>query len=126
MAPTYQTIIDHYEECLARHGDSHLGVDWPNPRDAETRYRVMLDVIGAPPVGPVTLLDFGCGAAHLQEYLTGQGRCDITYVGVDASPKFVELARRKYPATTFHCLDVLASEISLPEVDYIVIAGGLI
>jgi SAM-dependent methyltransferase len=123
MAQSYQTIIEHYEECLARHGDSHLGVDWPNRRDAETRYRVMLDVIASAPGQPVTLLDFGCGAAHLQEYLTRQGRGDITYIGVDASPKFVELSRRKFPATTFYCVDVLVDERPLPEVDYVVMNG---
>ena len=48
MRADYHTIIDHYEACLARHGDSHLGVDWPNAADAETRYRVMLDVIRQP------------------------------------------------------------------------------
>ena len=52
MRAGYQSIIEHYEACLARHGDSHLGVDWPNAADAETRYRVMLDVIRQPDDGP--------------------------------------------------------------------------
>jgi Methyltransferase domain len=125
MTQIYQTIIDHYEECLARHGDSHLGVDWPNARDADTRYRVMLGLITSPPGQQVTLIDFGCGAAHLQEFLNRQGRGDVTYLGVDASPKFVELARQKFPATEFHCVDVLADERPLPEVDYIVMNGVL-
>jgi len=41
----YLAIVSHYESCLERHGDTHLGVDWPEKKDAETRYRVMLDVI---------------------------------------------------------------------------------
>jgi hypothetical protein len=60
----YLEIAAHYEACLERHGDSHLGVDWPNAQDAETRYRVMLDVIRPQEAGPVSLLDFGCGASH--------------------------------------------------------------
>ena len=43
-AKKYETIAKHYESCLERHGDTHLGVDWPNERDAETRYRVMLEL----------------------------------------------------------------------------------
>ena len=125
MTPGYHTLIDHYEQCLAKHGDSHLGVDWPNARDAETRYRVMLDVITSPPGRPVTLLDFGCGAAHLCEYLTRHSRAEIGYVGVDASAKFVELSRRKFPAIPFHCIDVLADDRPLPEVDYVVMNGVL-
>jgi trans-aconitate methyltransferase len=113
----YQTIIDHYEQCLAQHGDTHRGVDWPNAQDAETRYRVMLEVIASPPDAAVTLLDFGCGAAHLCEYLQRQSRTNVNYIGLDASPKFVELARRKFPHLPFHCIDALADDAPLPEAD---------
>src|SRR5205085_1407005 len=37
----YLSIVAHYEDCLARHGDTHLGVDWPNREDALKRYLVM-------------------------------------------------------------------------------------
>ena len=124
MSTGYRTIIDHYEQCLARHGDSHLGVDWPNAADAEIRYRVMLDLI-RPPHEAVTLLDFGCGAGHLYEYLKRRNRSDIRYIGVDASPPFIELSRRKFPTTPFHCMDVLAEDAPLPEADYIVMNGVL-
>src|SRR4051812_46322163 len=125
MGINYQTIIEHYEQCLARHGDSHLGVDWPNAADAQTRYRVMLEVIRTPLSEPLTLLDFGCGAAHLYDHLNRSGRADIRYVGVDASARFIELASRKFPACEFHCIDVLAEDIPLPPADYIVMNGVL-
>jgi SAM-dependent methyltransferase len=125
MRAGYQSIIEHYEACLARHGDSHLGVDWPNAADAETRYRVMLDVIRQPDDGPIALMDFGCGAAHLNEYLRRRERNEIRYLGVDASPRFVELSRRKFPNTTFYCADLLADEVELPKVDYVVMNGVL-
>ena len=56
----YRDIVKHYEACFAKHGDSHLGMDWPDQHDATTRYRVMLDLIPKDS-GQVTLLDFGCG-----------------------------------------------------------------
>ena len=66
----YLNIVSHYESCLEQHGDTHLGVDWPKPEDVEKRYRVMLDVVKSEPQDrKVTLLDFGCGAAHLNEYI---------------------------------------------------------
>ena len=125
MCAGYHSIIEHYEQCLAEHGDSHLGVDWPNAEDAETRYRVMLDLVRPPHGYPVTLLDFGCGAAHLHDYLARHDRSDISYIGVDASPQFIELSRRKFPLTSFHCIDVLANDAPLPESDYIVMNGVL-
>ena len=45
MDKHYTKIINHYEKCLDEHGDSHLGVDWPNKEEADKRYRVMLEVI---------------------------------------------------------------------------------
>lgn len=123
MQPRYQTIIDHYEKCLAEHGDCCRGVDWPNAADAETRYRVMLDAIREPAGTPLTLLDFGCGAAHLYAHLQRRRWTHIRYLGVDASPRFIEVSRRKFPEIEFLCADVLAEAVALPEVDYVVLNG---
>jgi hypothetical protein len=56
----YLDIVSHYESCLERYGDTNLGVDWPNKEDANTRYRVMIEVISEPSSGMIRLLDFGC------------------------------------------------------------------
>jgi len=125
MSLGYQSIIEHYEQCLARHGDSHLGVDWPNAADAETRYRVMLDVLRPEHRRDATILDFGCGAAHLYEYIQRQPTISTRYVGVDASPHFVELSQRKYPLCEFLCIDVLRDESPLPPADYVIMNGVL-
>ena len=45
MKKPYNNIISHYEECLEKHGDTHLGVDWPKIEDVDKRYKVMLDII---------------------------------------------------------------------------------
>jgi SAM-dependent methyltransferase len=116
--------VAHYESCLERHGDTYLGVDWPNAWDAERRYDVMLDII--PPEAPerVTLLDFGCGAAHLYEHIRKRSLDHrIAYSGLDLSPKFTALCRRKFPNVPCYCLDVLASDADLPDFDYIVMNG---
>lgn len=125
MSTGYHSIIDHYEQCLARYGDSHKGVDWPNAADAETRYRVMLEVIREPADTAVTLMDFGCGAAHLLEHLQRHRRANVSYSGVDASEMFIELSRRKFPNIAFYCTDVLVEPAELPEVDYVVMNGVL-
>jgi SAM-dependent methyltransferase len=126
-AQPYLQLVAHYEDCLARHGDSHLGVDWPNQADALTRYQVMLDVI--PPDQrdtAVSLLDFGCGAAHLYEFIRARGFDGIAYAGLDLSPQFVELARRKFPERLFYLGDVLAESAPvLPRFDYCVLNGVL-
>ena len=120
--PDYHVIVRYYESCLARHGDTHRGVDWPDVRDAETRYRVMTEVIRRHDA-PVTLLDFGCGAAHLYEWMLRQGLTGVTYSGLDLSLKFVELSRRKFPDQTFYQADLLTDPDGIPTFDYVVMNG---
>jgi SAM-dependent methyltransferase len=123
-ARKYLDIISHYESCLERHGDSHLGVDWPKQEDVNIRHRVMLEVV-RPKLhnGTISLLDFGCGAAHLNEYIRDNRVANIKYAGLDLSDKFVELCRRKFPASDFYCLDLLEQTEALPSFDYIVMNG---
>ena len=118
----YRQIVGHYEECLARHGDNHLGVDWPNPGDAETRYRVMLDLIRPAASGP-TLLDFGCGLGHLLEFIRKSERLDIDYAGLDLSPQFVERCRAKHPGVEFIRADLLDAPPEISQRDYVVANG---
>ena len=119
----YLSIVSHYEACLEQHGDSHLGVDWPKEEDVPKRHRVMLDVIKPGADRRVSLLDFGCGAAHLNEYIVEQGLKNIDYSGLDLSEKFVRLAQSKFPANEFFCVDLLEENASLPVFDYVVLNG---
>ncbi len=118
----YRRLADHYEACLDRHGDSHLGVDWPSAEDADTRYRVMLDIAREPPEVAVSFLDIGCGAGHLLEHIRAAGR-SIEYRGLDISKKFVDLCRRKFPDTTFHHVDLLEDASGVAPADYVVLNG---
>jgi SAM-dependent methyltransferase len=125
MNDKYTSIVKHYEDCLDKHGDSHLGVDWPKIEDVDKRYHVMLDLLRfdqafAP---DVSLLDFGCGAAHLLAYMQKHGLDQIDYSGLDLSSKFVALCQQKYPTHRFYCLDILQPNIALPTFDYVVMNG---
>jgi SAM-dependent methyltransferase len=120
----YQAIISHYESCLEKYGDTHLGVDWPNLRDVEVRYEVMLQVIKPIVTGKTYLLDFGCGASHLYEYLNHNHLLEsIDYSGLDLSEKFIRLSKLKFPTIKYYCLDILENHSFLPEFDYIIMNG---
>lgn len=122
--PAYFALKGHYERCLEEHGDTHLGVNWPRAEDARKRYEVMAGLLAPDPDGgQVSVLDFGCGAAHFYAYLQEVGRSDVAYAGLDISPAFVALSREKYPELPFYCLDVLADDAELPTFDYIVMNG---
>lgn len=117
VVPPYFQLVRHYERCLERYGDSPQGVDWPNARDAQTRYRVMLDVVRG---GEAALLDLGCGAGHLLELIEQEDR-RLDYVGYDLSEAFVELCKRKFPRHEFRRVDVLTQDF--PVFDYVIMNG---
>lgn len=118
---SYYKIVKHYEKCLEIHGDNNLGVDWPNEVDAQTRYKIMLDII---PAGEsAILLDFGCGAGHLYEFVIKQNYSNIKYKGLDMSLKFIDLCKRKYPEIEFECIDILRDGGINMEYDYAVLNG---
>jgi SAM-dependent methyltransferase len=119
----YLDIVTYCESFLDRHGDNYLGVGWTKRQeDADTRYAVMLDVITRS-TAATSLLDFGCGASHLLEYILGHGLTHIEYSGLDLSAKFLELSRRKFPRTPYYQIDILQDAASLPTFDYVVLNG---
>lgn len=118
----YSSIVAHYEDCLSRFGDTHLGVDWQNADDAYKRYQIMLDII-KPEASKITLLDFGCGTAGLLDYINEKKILYIDYSGLEISTEFFNVSKKKYPNNTFFNMDILDKDVLLPCFDYIVMNG---
>ncbi|WP_295200222.1 class I SAM-dependent methyltransferase [uncultured Chryseobacterium sp.] len=122
MKKNYKEIVNHYEDCFRKHGDNHLGVDWPNKEDTIKRHEVMLGVIKENQKIN-SILDFGCGTAHLLEYILENNLSKIQYSGLDISPLFVQKASEKFPETLFYHTDILEDDNDLPYFDYIILNG---
>jgi SAM-dependent methyltransferase len=120
----YSIIIRELEALLDKHGDNYLGVGWTkDKRHADLRYRIMLDVIRPTADAPVQLLDFGCGASHLYEYIVANRIPNIRYSGLDISSKFLALSRAKHPQVTYYQVDLMDPDATIPTFDYIVVNG---
>lgn len=122
MKKKYWGVVEHYEKCLEKFGDTHLGVDWPVQSDVKKRYRVMLDIL-INETKDVSLLDFGCGAGHLLEYIKSRDLKNIKYSGLDISSKYISLCKTKFPEATFYCTDILVNPNEIPLFDYIIMNG---
>jgi SAM-dependent methyltransferase len=123
-AKDYRGLIRYAESFLEKYGDNYLGVGWTKKQEyADARYRVMLELLRTSAGEIVTVLDFGCGASHLYEYIRKHGRRDIAYAGLDLSSRFLELSRRKFPVITYYELDILEGYGDLPDFDYIIMNG---
>lgn len=122
----YNQIIQHYENCLEQYGDTHKGVDWPNIEDVNKRYRVMLELQKFDPqpnLSNPSMLDFGCGTAHMLEYMNQNNFNKWSYSGLDISSKFVDVCKAKFPGTNFYCKDILKEALMIEPVDYVVMNG---
>lgn len=123
MNKKYIDIVTHYERCFAKHGDTHLGVDWPKKEHVDLRYRIMLEVIKGADAEKITLLDFGCGASHLYDYIKRKKLSNVNYSGLDLSAQFIKLCKQKYPNNIYYCTDILANDADIPNFDYIILNG---
>ena len=84
----------------------------------------MLDIVRFnEDIASVSLLDFGCGTAHLLEYIETNKIEKIVYLGLDISQKFIDVAQAKFPENSFYCVDILESTDKLRRFDYAVMNG---
>ena len=120
---SYLKLAEHYEECYKKHGDNHLGLDWPNKEDTLKRHKVMLELTKRDNDGPCTLLDFGCGTSAFYEYILSEGHSTkIKYSGLDINLSLLEKAQEKFPNTTFYHMDILKVQ-NIPNFDYMICNG---
>jgi cyclopropane fatty-acyl-phospholipid synthase-like methyltransferase len=120
----YDSIVRFCESCLDKYGDTYLGAAWTKTqKNADTRYRVMLEVIQPSVSRNIKLLDFGCGASHLYQYIIKQELNNIEYSGLDISDKFLSLSKQKFPSIIYYNMDILTNHDTLPHFDYVVMNG---
>jgi len=116
----YKNLYRYYEKCFEEHGDSCLGVDWPNASDLKNRFDIMLQVNRDSRAA--TVLDFGCGNALLYSHLQDINTENIDYVGVDISKKFIDFCKTKHPDVQFHCIDITTHNLEV-QFDYAICNG---
>ncbi len=115
----YLDIARHYDECFTTHGDTHLGVDWPNEKDMYIRYEIMTELVKKNKKS--SLLDFGCGTAGLYNYIS-KNKKNIEYSGLDINLSFYEKCKLKFPEISFYHKDILVDD-NIPNFDYIICNG---
>lgn len=121
---TQRYISEACEEDLLKYGDTFRGAGYTKSADeAAQRYALMLGLVRELDQ-PVTLLDFGCGLAHLLDFIEREPRYRLVqYTGLDLSPKYLQAAKARRPDASFLQIDALQSDAALPEFDYIIMNG---
>ena len=119
----YKNIYKHYEECLEKNGDNHLGVDWPNYDDTITRYKIMLDILKYSNKNiKYSVLDFGAGCGGLYDFIKSNNYNNITYTALDISPKFCDIIKNKFNDINVLNIDILKNDID-HKYDFFILNG---
>jgi SAM-dependent methyltransferase len=125
----YKKIIEHYEECFEKFGDTPQGVDWTKDEQVEFRYNTMIELINFREKSfhiteNISILDYGCGLSHLYEYIVKNNIDYVEYTGLEISNKFFEVSRQKFPGNKYIKGDILKDESLLKNYyDYIIMNG---
>jgi SAM-dependent methyltransferase len=103
---------DSYDRVAADYADRFLGELTYKPLD-----RSLLDLFAAEaaPLGPIA--DIGCGPGHVTRYLCESG---IATLGLDLSPRMIEIATRTHPGIIFQIADMRA--LPVPDQSW----GGIV
>lgn len=109
-------LVEQYQRAFAAHGDTPAGVLWPRGRQA-LRFDALTQHFSGE---GFSVLDYGCGLAHLKEYLD-QRFSRFEYHGADLVPEFVQATVAKYPDARVQLVRSHA-DVSTP-VDHVVISG---
>jgi SAM-dependent methyltransferase len=120
LRPEYSNSRNCEIGYLAVYGDSAEGACYRDKEEARRKYALMLEVIRERDE-PVTLLDFGCGPAHLYDYLQSLPNArPIQYTGLDLSSAYLDVARRRRPEANLLLMNVLESDAGLDDFDYVI------
>lgn len=119
----YRRLIGPTEDGVRRFGGTPRAMGWSRNAPLVAHCDVMLD-IARRETSRFSLLDLGCGAALLLDYLGArQDLPPIDYRGIDVSPLMIETARRQWPEHDFEVRDILSSPLPDASVDYTIIDG---
>ncbi|MBP2645913.1 MAG: hypothetical protein H6Q75_1353 [Firmicutes bacterium] len=82
-------LAEHFQQLFIKYGDS--------PEANQKRFEVLTSIAD---LHETKILDFGCGTAHLVDYLNQRG-IKVDYTGVDIVEEMLEFAGNKYPEYNF-------------------------
>jgi len=110
------TIIEQYREAFRKHGNSPSAVFWPKGRQ-QLRFSRLTSHF---PRDGFSVLDFGCGLAHLHRFLDVRHN-NFSYTGVDLVPDFITECRKNHPDASFTLINDFRDVTG--EYDYVILSG---
>jgi SAM-dependent methyltransferase len=96
-------LTSYHQRLVERHGAAGVrSLGWTSQETQERRFLSLWRMAGSPGTG--SLLDVGCGSGDLKGFLESHGGA-LQYIGIDARPEVVQIARQRHPDVRFEVRD---------------------
>ncbi|MBN8704008.1 MAG: class I SAM-dependent methyltransferase [Bacteroidetes bacterium] len=113
-----EEIKEQYKSAFKLYGDSSKSVLWPKGRQAD-RFSALTNHIKKDT--SFSVLDFGCGLAHLKPFLDSKFS-NYSYTGVDVVEDFIAHNKQKYSNANFMLLHEFEKQSHI-KFDYVFASG---
>lgn len=114
-------LVEHFVPLLEKHGNSYQSLNWGSENGQQLRFSVLLEpFLHGRKIR--SILDVGCGLAHLYSYLKDQNQ-DIDYSGIDAVEQMIEKARLRHPEIEGSLKVSTLAEVQSEKYDLVVASG---
>ncbi len=120
-------IAAHYQQKLAKHGvDSPKSLGGRGEAPDFTFFDHLLSGVSLP--DEYSVLDIGCGATTLPQYLREQfpDQKLAHYLGIDLVPEFIEASVLAYPESNFITADFMDRDFTVERSDLVIANGVLV
>ena len=115
----------HYELLFSKFKDSFKTAQQSSKQTQEKRMSILVD--GIKFNKNTRILDFGCGTAHLYDYLVNRFSFNGYYTGIDIAENIIQFNKKKYQSNkkvSFICGDITKSKsFNLKKHDYVLVSG---
>ncbi len=111
----------HLESLIEKYGISYKSLEWNSTESQFKRFEILCEVAD---LNGKSVLDVGCGFAHLFDYLVDNEIC-AEYSGMDIVPKMIELAQSRWGHLDLFCGDIRAMDTLRKKYDYVLASGIL-
>lgn len=117
LLPHEKKVIKFYSKRYKSIGNKIQSVGWNSVSNQNLRFKILLKNIN---LKNKTILDYGCGFAHLLLYLRKNKNYPISYSGYDIVKEFIVLNRKKFKSPNFYYNE---NFLHKKKFDYILCSG---
>jgi hypothetical protein len=96
----FDRVNKGYSEAFRKYGNTAAAVQIPKNNQA-VRFESVLNFLPESNQRTLSIADFGCGLAHLNDYLDTNLEIPFHYTGVEINPDFLEFNKKKNPLSKF-------------------------